>query len=831
MTLKKMIFKPGINREVTNYTNEGGWNDGDKVRFRAGFPEKIGGWVQQSFNRFAGACRSLWGWVTLSGQNLTGVGTHEKFYLEYGNEFYDITPLRQQSVGGISFTATANSATLVVNDAAGHGASVGDYVAFRNVPSLSTQEVTVYTTGSGTTPPFFDVGSNPNWVQPTTNARLNWFVGPGGVLPVIINQFNQSGIYANTFYSGVDSPSTPISKFDAANNTDNSFQVLFVFTGFEGNPPVYCERLEETQSTNITIPVRDRLSATSSVFFVGQAGYFTSSVNLPYPLEEGVIYYALDSIGYSTRISLTPGGPALEFEIGGAAVWNWQQGFSKNVINANAGYKIARINSPTEYEIDLGYSAWPEDEVYNGIVIADAVAQYTIPSGAEINEPLTGYGAGGYDGGEYGTGLPGIRELRIWHQSNFGEDLVFGYRGSPLYYWDASSSGSIEERAFPLSDLAGASDVPLLQNKMLVSDTSRFVICFGVNPIGAAVIDPMFIRWSDQENAADWTPTATNQAGDIRLSLGSEIITASQQRQEILVWTDAALYSLQYLGPPYVWGSQLIGENITIMSPNAVASAGNVTYWMGIDKFYRYDGRVQTLRCDVRQYIFENSDPTLNVNLNQRYQVFSGTVEQFDEIWWFYCSSPEGVEPTAPDRYVVYNYAQDIWYYGTLERTAWLDSRTNAVPISAYSNRIILQETGVNDGSDGAASGINAYIRSSEFDVSDGDSYMLITKVLPDMTFRGSTVINPSATLSLTPMDNPGSGYISPASNGGQSSTNVTRTASSPIEEFTQKAYVRVRGRQMVFEVSSSGAGVAWQLGAPRFDMRSDGKRGGRFDA
>lgn len=836
MPLKKITFKPGINRETTNYTNEGGWNDGDKIRFRAGFPEKIGGWVQQSFNRFVGTCRSLLSWVTLAGQKLTGVGTNEKFYLEYGNEFYDITPLRQESVGGITFTATPGSARLVVNDAAGHNAEVGDYVAFRNVLSLSTQEVQA---PASITPPFFEVSTViANWTQPTQGARFNFFTlpGTGGVLPPIIQLYNDSGLYVNLYHSSVPSP-----EFDVYNQPNPTTGYLPT-NGGTGTSPFYFERLAVLGvdgDLDNYFNVSSVSSSTNTInlpsynsFVAGMAGKLSFTGEPPAPLNEETYYYVLSS-GTSSQISLEPGGTPIDIleDYTGGVSWRFNTGLSKDIINANGGYRIAKINSPTEFEIDMPSTAWPEDIALNGIVLTSAIAQYPIAGGAAINEPLTGYGAGGYSGGSYGTGLTGTQELRIWNQANFGEDLIFSYRGSPLYYWDADSSGGIEDRGVLLSSLAGASNVPVGQNKTLVSDVSRFVLCFGVNPIGSVTLDPMLIRWSDQENPSDWTPTATNQAGDIRLSLGSEIVTASQQRQEILVWTDAALYSLQYLGPPYVWGSQLVGENVTLMSPNAVASAGNVTYWMGIDKFYRYDGRVQTLRCDIRQYIFENSDPTLNVNLFQRDQVFAGTVEQFDEIWWFYCSSPDGDDPTAPDRYAVYNYAQDIWYYGTLERSAWLDSRINNVPLSAYRDRLILQETGTNDAYDGTNRGFDAFIKSSEFDVADGDSFMLITKVLPDVTFRGSTASSPYVNMSLTPMNNPGSGYLDPASVGGASSTNVTRTTTTPVEQFTGKAYVRVRGRQMIFEISSSGANTAWQLGSPRFEMRADGKRGGRFDA
>jgi hypothetical protein len=399
--------------------------------------------------------------------------------------------------------------------------------------------------------------------------------------------------------------------------------------------------------------------------------------------------------------------------------------------------------------------------------------------------------------------------LQLWNQFNFGEDLIFGPRGGGVYYWDASAGVTV--RGVDLT-VDGDADTPLFQNKIIVSDASRFVLCFGTNDYGASTIDPMLIRWSDQEDPFTWAPAITNQAGSIRLSHGSEIITAIQTRQEIVTFTDQALYSLQYLGPPYVWGTQLLGDNISIAGPNAVALASGVIYWMGVDKFYVYDGRVQTLNCDLRRYVFSD------FNQSQSAQVFAGTNEGFNEVWWFYCSTGS----TVVDKYVIYNYLEKIWYYGTLGRTAWLDTGLQSYPIAAtYINNIVNHEDGVDDNATATAAPIVANISSSEFDIGDGHNFGFVWRVLPDLTFGGSAASPaPQVTMTLQGLTNSGSGVTASA---GQA---VVKGSTYVVtEEFTGQIYTRVRGRQMIFKIDSTQVGTTWQLGAPRFDIRPDGRR------
>jgi len=627
MALQKVLLKPGVNKEVTRYTDEGRWYDCDKVRFRQGLPEKIGGWQRTSTYTYLGTARSLFNWVTLGSQNLVAVGTNLKYYIEQGGEYYDITPIRSTTAAGdVTFSATDGSSTITVSDT-DHGAIVNDFVTFSGAVSLG-----------------------------------------GNITADVLNQEYQVSLVVDA----------------------DTYEIVAKDTG-------------------------------------------------------------------------------------GATV------------TANAS--------------DTGNGG------------ASVVGAYQINTGPELPVPLVGWGAGGWGLGPWGTGTTSLEPIRLWSQSNFGEDLIFGPRGGEVFIWDASVG--IASRGTYLSAEAGASNVPVVQNIVFVSD-NRFVFCFGTNDIGSSDLDPMLIRWSDQEDATNWTPAATNQAGSLRLSTGSEIITAIQSRQEILTWTDSAVYSIQYLGAPAVWGAQLLADNISIVSPRAAVYASGVAFWMGRDKFYRYDGRVQPLRCDLLRYVFND------FNLDEVDQVFAGTNEEYQEIWWFYCSAGS----QTIDKYVVYNYMEDIWYYGTLARTAWSDTGLRDYPIGAtYSNNLVYHELGVDDDETGTPTAINAYITSSEFDLDDGHKFAFIWRVLPDITFDGSTAESPQATLTLLPLAGSGSGYNSPASEGGTNAAGITRSATVPVEAYTNQLNVRVRGRQLSMKIASDQLGVQWQLGAPRLDMRPDGRR------
>lgn len=629
MPLKKLTLKPGVNRENTRYTTEGGWYESDKVRFRQGTPEKIGGWQQTINDQFLGVCRSLWAWAALDGTKYVGLGTNLKYYIALagGGVYNDVTPLRKtvnpmlgpNPPGSGDPFAGNGTTTVTVTDVA-HGCITGDFVTF-----------------SGSTDT----------------------LGPGST-----------------------------SLFNA-----------------------------EFQVTVLTV----------------------------------------DTYTITTSITVAAGS------YGGAAV----------------------------------------------------VAAYQVNVGEELEIPTSGWSGGSWSSGGWGTYSSGLASIRVWNHYNFGEDLIYGPINGPMYYWDATTGTGV--RGVALDSLAGASDVPTVQHLLLVSDASRFVLAFGCNDYGSVTQDPMLIRWSDQESAVNWTPAAINQAGSLRLSHGSAIQAVAQVRQELLVWTDTALYSMQYLGPPVVWGSQILADNISIVSDRAWATAAGITYWMGEEKFYMYDGRVQTLVCDLRQFIFSD------FNFNQGQQVFASTNEQFTEVWWFYCSA----NSTTIDRYVIYNYVEKAWYYGTMARSAWMDtSIASAVPLAAdYNRRLLYQETGVDDNATTSPQPIEAYITSSQFDIDDGHNFSFIWRVLPDVNFTGSTTTNPTMYLTLLPLQNSGSGYNSPESLGGTNVGTVIRSTTIPIEKFTGQVNTRVRGRQMSIKVSSNALGTQWQLGSPRIDIRQDGRR------
>lgn len=610
----------GCTQENTRLTSEGRWYESDKIRFRQGTPETIGGWERVSPETFVGVCRSLFSWTTLTSITYTGVGTNLKFYVHRDGYYYDITPIRASStINADPFATTDASATVVVTDTA-HGAGVGDFVTF-----------------SGAT----DVG----------------------------------GLTLN-----------------------GEYQVSFVVDA-------------------------------DTYRFVASAAATSTATG------------------------------------GGAAV----------------------------------------------------TAAYQLNTGPESALPSYGWGSGYWSYSTWGNATQATgTEIRVWSQANYGEDLIFGPRYGGIYYWD--SSVGTGTRAVNVTSMGGASDVPVVQQILMVSDSSRFVLAFGCNAIGSSTLDPMLIRWSDQEDVTNWTPAITNQAGSYRLSIGSEIYSAIQMRQEILVWTNAALYSLQYLGAPLVWGATLLDSNISCPRPNGTVIASGIAYWMGADKFYKYDGRVQTLRCDLRAYVFGD------INKEQNYQFFATTNEAFNEVWWFYCSAAS----TTVDKYVVYNYLEDIWYYGTMARTAWLDSSVSPYPIAAtYSHNLVLHEYGTDDNETGTPAALNAFITSSQFDIQDGHNFSFIWRILPDLTFRGSseTGATPNVTMTLLPLQNSGSGYTVPPSVGGSNDAVVSRIGTYTVDQFTGQINTRIRARQMSLKISSNTIGTKWQLGSPRLDIRPDGRK------
>lgn len=482
----------------------------------------------------------------------------------------------------------------------------------------------------------------------------------------------------------------------------------------------------------------------------------------------------------------------------------------------NAEFKIAYLSNST-YSIAVNTPA-----TSSGAAGAANFA-YQISVGLDAFEFAYGWGAGGWGLG--GWGLPaatGVESpLRVWSQANYGDYLLANPRGGGIYMWVPNATPSVFNRAQLLSPNTGGvyqtdSECPVVCNQVLVSDASRFVIAFGCNDYFTTTQDPLLIRWSDQEDYSTWSPAITNQAGSYRLSQGSEIVGAHQTRQEILVFTDTAVYSMQYLGPPYVWGLQIMGSSISLASQNAVITANNTTFWMGLDKFYVYNGRVDTLDCTIWREVFGD------INTDQRAQFFVGHNEGFSEVWWFYCSAGS----STIDRYVVFDYAENLWHYGTMARTAWLDTPLRDTPLAAgYNGQLIYHEVGVDDGTTNPPSPIHAFIQSGDFDIDDGDRYSFVDKIVPDVTFNGSTVNAPTVTFTIRPRHNPGAPYGATDTPTVTSAQNFAVERNYEVQQYTQLLYIRARGRQMAMRVSSDALGVAWQLGTPRVNVRPDGRR------
>ena len=622
MPLSKLQFKPGINREGTNYSNEGGWFNGDKIRYRNGYVERIGGWTRVSNNQVTGTPRKIFDFVTLTSQNLLFIGTEQKVFLENAGTFSDITPIRSTvSLGAnpVNTSGGAGSGVVTVTTQSAHGAISGDFVTLASL-----------TTTDG-----------------ITAAQLN-------------------------------------------------------------------------------------------------------------------IEHKITSVPSTTTFTITTAGSATSGSTAGGG-----------------------SSGTAAFQINIGIN--------------------TTVLGA-------GWGAGTWGRFTWGSASGSLsgQTLRLFFADNFGEDLLFNIADGSIFYWDATNGTST--RAVALTSLTGASDVPTVARKVLVSDVDRHVIVFGTNPIGSDTLDPLLIRFGSQESLTDFTPTATNTAGDLRLSKGSEIITAIQTSRQILVFTDQSLYSMQFLGPPFTFGVSMLADNIRIAGPNAAIAVNDVVFWMGQENFYLYDGRIQVIPCTVRDYVFSD------MNNQQSFKFHAGSIGSQTEIWWFYCSSGS----SEIDRYVVYNYGQQVWYYGTLVRTAWNDraSGLRSFPQATGTDFYLYDhEDGLDDFSTGSAVAINAFIESSDFDIGDGQQFMLLNRILPDLTFTGSSASNPAALFTIRSRDFGGNNFTESPSD------STVRTATSPVEQYTDTLDLRARGRQMSIRIENTATGVKWRLGAPRIDVRPDGRR------
>jgi len=711
MPLTKLQFRPGINQEVTSYSNEGGWRDCDKIRFRFGYPEKLGGWEKFSSSTYLGSARALHNWIALDGSNYLGVGTHLKYYIEEGGSFNDITPIRLTTGSGdVTFAATNGSTTITVSET-GHGAVENDFVTFSGAASLG-----------------------------------------GNITAAVLNIEYQ-------IVSIVNANSYTITASVAANSSD---------TGNGGSSTV------GTYQINVGLDSTVGGTGWGAGLYGGvAAGALETTIN------EGGTFSDSD-----TTLTVTSG-----------------TGIANNdlILIDNEILKVTNVstNDLTVTRAQSGTEASTH---------ADGATVTLIEGNASSDNDYFGWGDAA------SGGLTTTTQIRLWSHDNFGEDLLINARDGGIFYWDRTNN--LSTRAVELSTRTGTKrSVPTIAKQVLVSDQDRHVLAFGCDGLGGAsdtqgdgVQDPLLIRFSSQEDPVTWYPLTTNTAGDLRLGSGSTFVQAVETKREILVWTDTALFSLRFIGPPFTFGLSQLASNITIMGPNAAVATEDVVYWMGIDNFYVYAGRTQQLPCSVRQKVFGD------FNIAESDKVTSGINSEFSEIFWFYPSASS----TENDKYVIYNYGEKVWYFGSLARTAWLDRGTRANPLAAGSQYIFNHEIGFDD--DGSA--MTSFIESAAIDIGDGDKFTYIRRVIPDLTFLGSTNLSsPQAVFTVKSRRFPGASFDN------TDAGTAIGSISGDVETFTEQLHLRSRGRAFAVRVESTALGTKWKLGSPRVDLRPDGRQ------
>jgi hypothetical protein len=703
MPLTKLQFKPGINREVTSYTNEGGWFDMDKVRFRFGFPEKIGGWTRFTGVAFLGTCRALHSWKALDGTEFIGVGTHLKYYILEGQQYYDITPLRlTTSAGDATFLTgadtlngaiAADSETITIDSATGFPASGRVKIDDEIITYASISSVTLQGCARG-----------------------------------------QNGTTAASHADGAAISCCTITVTEAEHGAlDNDF-VTFTDAASLGGLITAAVLNQEYQVTTV-------VSANS---------------------------YQIEARTVSSIASITT-----------------TDGLDPTFLFCNTS--------------DSGTGG------------SSTVAAYQINTGLDTTISGNGWNAGTWGRGTWNSATDlsaSGQTLRLWSHDNFGEDLLINDRDGNIYYWNKTDGTGV--RAQALSSLTNSDGAPTSGKIVLVSDVSRHVIVFGCDPENSTEQDPLLVRFGSQESLITWSAAATNTAGDLRIGSGSEIIAAIETKQQIIIFTDVSLHAMQFLGPPFTFGINMVSDNLTIMSPLSAINVEDTIFWMGQEEFYSYSGSVQRLACTVRDFIFSD------FNFLQKEKVTAATNTAFGEVWWFYPSASS----QENDKYVVFNYQQNVWYYGDMARTVWMDRGINADPIAAGTDHYLYShESGFDDGSTEPVTAISAYIESSQIDMGDGDHFLFMTRMVPDVTFRNSTAASPAATMTLQARNYPGGLYLQTQAKA------VTRTSTVPIEQWTNQVNVRLRGRAFSLKVASSDTGVGWRLGTPRVDIRPDGRR------
>ena len=776
MPLSKIQLKAGVNKEGTRYSTEGGWNDSDKVRFRKGLPEKIGGWQRISANTFLGIARSIHSWRTLANKLYIGVGTHLKFYIESGGEYNDITPLRKATA-----TLAANplitfdsSTTVRVIDTTG-GYRDGDFVTFAG---------TVTTT---------------NGVETADLQNKEFQIS------------YDSSQQATATLNGNSSDATPV-----LDNNVGTIAIGMTVTGTGVDEGIYVKTVTDQNNIELSATPSSTLNDGDTLTFA-----YTHSYTITIASASGGSPAASPAGGSSiTATYQINTGDEIEIAQQGWGGGIWGGGVYSTGLTTTSNI---RIWSQANFGEDLILCARGNPLFYwfgNNTLTTRAVD-------LDNKDTITAT-KNGDSGGATTTLAINTPSVRSGSNALIRVGMIVGGTGESGVIRVAtvtSQTSLVTDNTTNISDttaLTFKNDVPAKANRILVSDVSRFVFCFGTTAYldDTHTMDPLLVRWSDQEDATQWVPSQTNQAGSLRLSRGGEIITAAQARQEVLVWTDSALYTMQYVGYPDVWTAQIVGENVSIASPNAMAYANGISFWMGKDKFYSYDGNVKPIVCTLLRHVFND------INHNQMQQIVAGTNEGYNEVWWFYPSDSS----EENNRYIIYNYLENIWYHGKdIKRTAWEDSGIRDYPLAATTTKnIVNHEYGVDNNETGTSSPVTASITSSEFDLQDGHNFAFVWRMVPDITFDGSEAGNPSVTLTLNPLDSSGSGFNDPTSEGGSNSGTVTRTQEPTtllVEAFTTQINTRLRGRQMSFKIESDTTGTKWQLGYPRIDMRPDGRR------
>ena len=782
MPLTSLKFKPGINRETTSYTNEGGWFNGDKIRFRFGYPEKIGGWSTYSDNTFLGTCRALFSWVALEGTKFLGVGTNLKYYIADGGIYNDITPIRlTTSAGDATFAATNGSTTVTVTEA-GHGAALNDFVTFSGAASLGGNVTATILNAEHQITSIINNDSYTIVVSATASGSDS---GNGGSSTVATYQIN-TGLDTNFFGTGWGAG---------------------VWNGVDTNEltTTLAEELDASE-TAIDVTSASGMATTDVISVAGELMIITniSSNTLTVTRGHGGTTAAVHAHGELVRL------------VKGNAT------ASDDTVTLINGSSLASDVTATSVTVDSA-AAFTATGSANFIKIDDEIMQYT----GTTSTSFTGLVRGTFNttaathadnaavieasfgwGMTFTTTVAGAN-LTNWTHDNFGEDLLINVNNGGIYYWDRTAGTS--SRAVELNTLTGSTLAPTIAKQIMTSDPDRHVIAFGCDPeANIGTQDPLLIRFGSQESLTAWQSLATNTAGELRLSTGSEIVVALQTKQQILVYTDVSLYSMQFLGPPFTFGLTEISRNITIASPNSAVAVNDFVYWMGSKEFYVYSGTVQRLPCTVLDYVFSD------FNRDQIGKVTAGHNSSYGEVWWFY---PSG-SSSANDRYVIYNYQEKVWYFGNLPRTAWVDRGINQYPIAASTdNKLYYHEFGQDDGSTNPSSAISSNIESSQMDLGEGDKFLLASKLIPDITFRDSENSAPSASFTVQVRQNPGINYDA------TSASTVTRSATTPVEAFTDEAFIRLRGRSFAIKVSSDDTGVMWRLGTPRIQLRPDGRR------